>query len=124
LMLGSTRLQNPQRLGVFWELYGLNRGDTIDVAVKLIRRDDANVAQRLATLLGVRPTGDDSLAITWKEPRPGDVITPVANGVSIAPRSVTLNVSALAEGRYTLEIVVQRGAAAPVSSRREFFIER
>jgi hypothetical protein len=124
LMLGSTRLRNPQRVGVFWELYGLNRGDTIDVAVKLIRRDDANVAERLATLMGVRGAGDDSLVVTWKEPRPGDVITPVANGVSIAPRSVTLNLAAMAQGHYTLEIIVQRGAAPPVTSRREFFIER
>jgi hypothetical protein len=124
LMLGSTRLTSPTRVGVFWELYGLNRGDTIDVAVKLIRRDDGNVAQRVMTLMGVRPAGDDSLVVTWKEPRPGDVLTPVANGVSIAPRGVTLNLAAMAEGRYTLEVIVQRGIAAPVSSRREFSIDR
>ncbi len=123
-MLGTTNLVNPKRVGVFWELYGLAAGDTIDVALRLIRKDDATGAQRLAGALGLRRGSDDSVVVRWREPRPGDAVAPPEGGVTVAPRGVSLDISPLGAGHYTLEVTVQRRAEPPVTTRRELTITR
>jgi hypothetical protein len=123
-MLGSTILRDPKRVSLFWELYGLATGDTIAVALRVIRKDDGNALQHLGALVGIGSKGDDSVVVRWTEPRPGEPTATLDGGVTIRPRGLVVDMTPFSSGRYTVEIVVQRRTDAPVRSVREFRIER
>jgi hypothetical protein len=107
-MLGTTVLRDPKRTALFWELYGLATGDTIGVAVRIIRKDDSNSLERLAGVLGLAHTSDDTVVVRWTEPRPGEPTATLEGGVTIRPRGVVMDLSALTAGSYVVEIAVQR----------------
>jgi hypothetical protein len=123
-MLGSTLLRNPARVALFWELYGLGTGDTVDVALRIIKKRDANSAERLGAVLGIGSAADDSVVQTWREPRPGDPMATMDGNVSIRPRSIVIDMSALPAARYSVELEVKRGTQTPAITKREFRIER
>jgi hypothetical protein len=121
-MLATTTLRNPDRVGVYWELYGLGDGDTVTVSVKLLRKPDANSTQR-RNMLGIGRAVGDSLMVSWREPRRGDPAPTVVGGVTIRPRGVVLNVSQLNAGGYTMDVTVQRDSTSAMG-RRELAIVR
>jgi hypothetical protein len=123
-MYGSTRLDNPSRLALFWEVYGQRDGDTVDVSLRIVRRSDAGIVSRAAAAVGLGHAADDSLVIRWREPRPGDPLATVDRGVTIRPRSVVLDVSALQAGDYTVDVLVDRHGVRVASSPRAFSIVR
>jgi hypothetical protein len=122
-MLGTTTLRDPERIGIFWEVYGVAAGDTVDVSVALIRKDDANLAERLAAHVGIGHTGGDSVVVHWQEPRRGDPGATVDHGVSIRPRGMVLGISQFTVGAYTLAVTIARGAQS-ATARRELTIVR
>ncbi len=85
-MLRSTLLRDPKQTALFWELYGLGTGDTATISLRIVRKDDDNILQRLGTRLGVGKSGDDSLVVQWTEPRPSDPTATLEGGVTIRPR--------------------------------------
>ncbi len=97
-MLGST-IVHGSRVGVYWEAYGLADGDTVDVSVKVVRQNDANLARRIGTAIGLARSASDSLLVRWREPRRGDPSPTVDAGVSIRPRGVNLGLSQQQSGR-------------------------
>jgi hypothetical protein len=123
-MLGSTRLREPKRVALFWELYGLGTGDTVDVDLRLIRRDDTGSVAHFLTLLGLANSGEDTITTSWREPRSGEPTATVEGGVTIRPRGLVIDMTAYKEGRYELAILVRRGTQPPAIGRREFRIER
>jgi hypothetical protein len=123
-MLGSIMLRNPRRVALFWELYGAGTGDTLDVSLRIIRKNDANAVQQFGAILGIGSAQDDSVVQTWREPRPGDPMATVEGGISIRPRSIIVDMAALPKGRYSVELQVKRGTAAPAVTKREFRIDR
>ncbi|HTR77412.1 MAG TPA: hypothetical protein VMH39_04855 [Gemmatimonadaceae bacterium] len=126
-MYGSTDLIQPGRLAVFWEAYGQNDGDTVDVALRIVHQAAGsalgNVSSAVRALMGLGGGGRDTISIRWREPRKGDPLAVIDSGVTIRPRGVALDVSALPAGDYTLEVDVTRKGVA-VSSKRTFSIIR
>jgi hypothetical protein len=122
-MFGTTRLRDPQRVAVYWEAYGLSDHDTVSVALGVIRHDAANVLRRAAATVGIGTVGDDSLVARWTEPRPNDPSTITDGGVTIRPRSLVLDLSAMAAGDYSLDVIITRGATT-VHARRDLTIAR
>lgn len=122
-MLPTTVLNNPRRLGVFWENYGLAAGDTGTVAMRLVRRDDRNVARRVVgNLVGVGSS--DSLLVRWRPQLGTADVGSIDAGVSIRPAFLALDVSALPAGHYVLELILERPGQPTATSRREFDIVR
>jgi hypothetical protein len=117
-MAGSTRLENPARIGLYWEVYGLAVGDTADVSLKILRIEDRNAAERL--FLGSRR---DSVVMGWREPRRGDARPASSSGVTISPRGVVLDLSGSESGEYVVEIAMTRGTVT-ARTRRAFSIAR
>lgn len=120
-MLGSTRLRNMQRVGVYWETYGIPSGDSVDVAIAVQRRDAPNAFSRLGRALHLIGSPSTTVTVRWKEPAPGFVTTTVKNLEPIQARNVSIDLSRLAPDKYTLTVSVTR-AGQTASAAREFEI--
>jgi hypothetical protein len=121
-MAGSTRLSVVRRLGVYWETYGFQPGDTVDVAVWIERSTPQSVMRRIGNALRITTDLNTPVATTWTEPQPARIAFRVPGAVPIIARSVVLDVSQLALGDYWLDVAVGRPGQPPVRSRKRFTI--
>ena len=120
-MLGSTRLRNMQRVGVYWETYGIPNGDSVDVALAVERRDSPNALRRLGRALHMVGSPSSTVTVRWREPQPGFVTTTLKGPEPIQARNVAIDLSRLVPDKYTLTVSVTR-AGQTASATREFEI--
>ena len=100
------------RTGVFWEVYGLRpEGEELSVAMTL-QRVGAPFMRRAAEALGLADRASP-LRVQWRE-------QPDAR-TGIAARALTVDLSSLAPGRYTLRLVSE-SASRRAESTRELVI--
>jgi len=111
---GSTRVSADRKLGVFWELYGVDPAAGA-VAVSLtMARQGTGWLRRAAESLGLAGPRRD-VRLEWQE---------VPEAASIAPRTLAIDLSGLAPGHYLLEVAVTPAGAETVTARREIRLER
>ena len=120
-MLGSTRLRNMQRVGVYWETYGIPSGDSVDVALAVERRDSPNPLRRLGRALHMVGGTSSTVTVRWREPQPGFVTTSLKSPEPIQARNVAIDLSRLVPDKYTLTVSVTRSGQT-ASATREFEI--
>lgn len=96
---GSTRVTSGERVGLYWEVYGVPTGtETINVSVSL-NRDGRNWLRRETS----------PVQLSWQE-RPGEG--------PILGRSLLVTLPNLSPGRYTLQVrVAPEGGPAATTSR-------
>ncbi len=100
------------RTGVFWETYGLRPGGEALAVGLTLERVGTPLIQRAAEALGLADRATP-LQVRW--PEQPDART------GIAARALTVDLSALAPGRYRLRLVTE-SAAARATSERELVI--
>jgi hypothetical protein len=123
LMFGSTVFSTMGRVGVYWETYGVDKGDTVDVTLRVAPlRAPQGLLHRLGARLGIVASDPGGIAVTWREPSPERAVTTFPGAHPIQARNVTLDLSRLAPGDYTLAVSVARPAGVPVSAVRDFTI--
>lgn len=122
-MLGTTRLSDMQRVGVYWETYGIRDGDSVDVAVTIERRAEPSALRRLGTALHVADHVGGSVTVRWHEPQPGFVATTLGGLVPIQGRNVSIDLSQLAPDKYSVTVTVTRKGQT-ASATRDFEIVR
>jgi len=111
---GSTRVHADRKLGVFWELYGVDPASGA-VAVSLtMARQGTGWLRRAVESLGLAGPRRD-VRLEWQE---------VPETASITPRTLAIDLSGLAPGRYVLEVAVTPAGAETVTAHREIRIER
>jgi hypothetical protein len=120
-MLGTTKLRGMQRVGVYWETYGIAAGDSVDVALAVQRRDAPNALSRLGRALHLVGSPSSTVTVRWHEPAPGFVTTTVKSQEPIQARNVAIDLSRLVPDHYTLTVSVTR-AGQTASATREFEI--
>jgi hypothetical protein len=105
-MLGSTRLEEGARLGLFWEVYDVPEGVTLSFELTL-EREAGGLVERLT---GFFPGGSQEGRgrVAWTEPAVGET----------HPRGITLNLSDLRTGEYILVLTVQWPGQPPLERRR------
>jgi hypothetical protein len=105
-MLGSTRFEEGDLLGVFWEVYGPPEGVTLSFEITL-ERESGGLVDRIT---GLFPGGEEGERgrVAWTEPAAGPV----------HPRGLTLNLSSLREGDYFVVLSVQWHGQPPLQRRR------
>jgi hypothetical protein len=96
---GSTRVRSGERVGLYWEVYGLPPGtEAIDVSVTL-NRDGRNWLRR----------AQSPMQLSWQE-RPGEG--------AVLGRSLLVTLPELPPGRYTLQVTVApEGGQVATTSR-------
>jgi hypothetical protein len=118
-MYGTTVLRGQKRVGVYWETYGIAAGDTVSVAVRVEQHTvQASLLQRMGFRLGIgRPT-PEGMTIRWNEPQQARVVASIAGRVPIQGRAVTLDISNVPPGDYTMTVSVSRARGDTVSASR------
>lgn len=121
---GSLRFpQSNRRIGVFWETYGVDAGDTVTVRVQ-VRRDEAiTAAQRIGMALNLASDPNRPLEISWTEPDLQRGTRTLRGPVPVQQRFLVLNLEQLAVGRYILEVRIDRRGSVPAQSRRRVVLE-
>ncbi|MEX2581836.1 MAG: hypothetical protein WD766_01055 [Gemmatimonadota bacterium] len=113
LARGSSRVAVGEQLGVYWEIYGLERRSDAEISISLqllqgrtgwLRR----LAERAGLMREVTP-----VRLRWQEP--------VAEGEFMS-RSVEIEVPDVAPGTYTLELTVDASGREPLSVRKDIEI--
>jgi hypothetical protein len=106
--LGSLTVQSGQKLGLYWETYGLARADSALPVSLTLTRFDEGILRKLAQSIGLT-TRSTPLSIAWRE-------TPALGG--IATRSVVLDLSLIPRGHYRLKLELTPAGSPPVSATR------
>ncbi len=108
---GSTRVPADRKLGVFWEVYGVDPADGA-VAVSLtLARQGTGFLRRMLGLAGRR----HGVRLEWQD---------VPQDSSVAPRALAIDLVGLAPGRYQIEVDITPPGGATLAARREIRIER
>jgi len=108
-MLLSTELERPRRVGVYWESYGFIATDTLDLEVRLTRQDEAGITTRIVDFFRPGPGPDPgTVSLRWRElPGVHRARYDSDEGVAVAMRNITLELSALPRSTYTLAVAVR-----------------
>jgi hypothetical protein len=111
-MSPSTRLRTGAQIGLYWELYGTARLAGVTFALRM-RPERGGVIRRLGELLRL-VARRDAIALEWDEPAAG----------AFMRKQLRLDLSGLAEGRYTLELEAMDAGGDRAVTRREVEIAR
>jgi len=105
-VLGSPTLEEESPLGVFWEVYGAREGETLTFELTM-EREEGGLVDRLS---GLFPGGsrEDRGRVSWTEPARSD----------FHPRGITLSLSEIQSGEYTLVLRAEWPGQPPLERRQ------
>ena len=115
--LGSTALSGRQRMGMFWEVYGIPEGQGADATLTVIRLLSHGDVRTV--LVSDTPETLDAKTVTrlqWTMRLGGDASSMLAQGV-------VLDVGSLGVGRHCAVLTVTVPGQEPVTVVREFKVE-
>lgn len=125
LLLPTTDLKSPGRVGVFFELYGAQTSAAIELTLTVSRIDKPSLLRRLGSRIGVVESGTGSVVMRWRDDQQGAMTTTFKVGQTpVQARSVVVDMAALKSGMYAFEIGASRPGETGAISRREFTISR
>jgi len=106
----SDELRTSRKLGVYWEVYDTTAADDSAMAVSLtVTRTDGGLLKWLSQTLHLSPH-DSPLAVGWHD---------VRGSGGLSYRSVVLDLSQLASGRYRVDLAVGPDDARRTVTSRE-----
>jgi hypothetical protein len=110
----SVRVRPGERVGVYWELYGLSadRPESLSMSLRLLE-ERGGWLRRLGRRVGLL-SDEVPIRLRWQEQAEPD---------PIVGRSVSIEIPPLSPGTYTLELVVARGGREELTSRRVLEVE-
>jgi hypothetical protein len=112
-MLGST-VVHGKKVGLYWETYGYGPGDSVDVAFIITRTEKLSVFRKLGMKLRIAHDINGSVAVRWTEPQAGHDSWTIPSKVPIQARVVTLDLSQLEPGHYSVQVQAgKKGAPLP-----------
>jgi hypothetical protein len=106
-LAGSTSLPRDTPVALYWESYGFGLGDTIDVEIRIARRD-GSALRSVAAFFGVADAQRDSVSIRWREPDPGRNARALPALRSTVARAVSVDIGNLAPGSYVFIIEMKK----------------
>ena len=110
-MRGSTTVEWGREIVVYWEVYGLDDQERIEVSVGVSGGRDA-VTTRILSALGVRSEAAAPV-VAWSEPASGRV----------HPMAIAIDMRALHDGDYTLVLSVSTAGGATATAERRFKLD-
>ena len=112
-VLHALRAPLNRQIGVFWETYGIRpQGERVDYALIVAPEDESLLHRALAKLHVVDP--DQSLSLQWQE------VPSASNG--IASRGLTVDLSRLRPGHYSMRLMLTSGKDLPIVAERSIEI--
>lgn len=113
---GSHRVRAGERLGLFWEVYGVPAGaDTLVVSVTVERQGRPGWLRRVAQRVGLAGEGNP-VQVRWRQE---------SDGQPVLARSLAIAVPDLKPGEYSLVLSVAPSGGGPAATaRRVLQVER
>lgn len=121
-MAGGLSFSNVEPVAIYWESYGFEPGDTVQVELRIRRDDNVNIARRAGALLGVASPLRDSISIKWTEPDAGHASKVISGSRAVVGRSVGLDFGALAPGAYVVFIEMRKSPRIFANAERRIVI--
>ncbi len=110
----STRVPSGHRLGVFWEVYGIDPASGAVSISLTIAPHGTGWLRRAVESVGLA-TRRSGVRLEWQE---------VPQAAALAPRALALDLSGLSPGRYVIEVAVASASGDALTAQREIRIER
>jgi len=108
-VLHALRAPSDRQIGVFWETYGVrSEGESVDYALLVTPADEGFFHRAMVKLHVADP--ERSASVQWRE------MPSVTKG--IASRGMTVDLSHLRPGRYSVRLMLTSGTDAPVLAER------
>jgi hypothetical protein len=114
LALGSPRLSPGERVGVFWETYGLASHPEPFRVTLTVAREGEGLLQRIVAWAGLARHDDRYVSLGWEEPSHPEAV--------VYPRALALSLPEAGPGRYRLDITLQMHGQPIARSTRELEI--
>lgn len=121
-MAGDLTFVRDEPLALYWESYGFQPGDTLDVELKFRHVDEPNVAQRLLGAVGIGGSSD-SVSIKWTEPDLHHAVVILGGAKPTVGRSVAVDLTALQGGTYVLSMEMRKGKTVSARSERRIVVK-
>ncbi len=104
-LLGSTTLAaGSRRVTLYWETYNTTPRDSADIALRIVREADDGLLRRMGVAARLISDPSRGLEIQWRDHESRGGTSSLAGPVPAQMRAITLDLSALAAGRYTIDI--------------------
>ena len=117
-MLGTTTILKGEKIGIFWENYGVSATDSIKFSINATSISGRSFMQRLASALKISNDGVSNVAVSWVDARIDTREKTPRTRVSIVPRSVILDMAQLPKGTYSIEVQVTVAGREPARAGR------
>ena len=111
-MRGKTTIDRGNEMVVYWEVYGLESGQRMDISVSVVGKGEG-LLTRIQRALGAR-AGAAAPVVTWVEP------------VSAAthPMAIAIDIRSLEDGEYDLKLAVAGPDGSRATAERRFEVDR
>ncbi len=114
LARGSARVKSGERIGLYWELYGVSsRGETLVMSLTVTKKGKSWF-KKLAQTIGVA-SSDRPMSLNWEEQVPG--------GLRESRRALSLELPEMSKGTYLLRLQVNAYGREPVVASRELIVK-
>jgi len=111
-MMGTTAIETGAELAVYWEVYGLVRGQPLDFSISIQGVDDGFLT-RVLRALRIRGDGQGPV-VSWSEPA----------SAPTHPMAIGLDIGGLENGDYVLNIGVTLLDGTTATATRSFAVAR
>jgi len=111
-MRATTRIDRGDEMPVYWEVYGLESGQRMDISVSLAGEREG-VLTRVLHALGAG-ADEPAPAVTWVESVSGPT----------HPMAIAIDIRSLEDGDYTLELTVTGPDGSTAGAERRFEVDR
>lgn len=121
-MVGSLQVPRSVPFALYWESYGFVPGDSVDVEVRIARREETSALRRLGAALGVADAQRDSISIKWSEPDPGRAARVLEARIATVSRAIAVDLRNLVPGNYIFRVEMTRPDGRSASGERRITI--
>lgn len=121
-MRGSLSVRRDAPVALYWESYGFAPGDSVNVEIRIARRDENGALRSIGAALGLADARRDSIRIAWQEPDPGRQSVALATRVPTISRAIAVDLRNLAAGSYVFAVVMSRTDGATARGERRVLI--
>lgn len=111
-MMGTTTIETGTELAVYWEVYGVVRGQPLEFSIS-IQGVDEGFFTRVLRALRIRGDGQGPV-VSWSEPA----------SAPLHPMAIGLDIGGLEDGDYVLNIAVELLDGSTATSTRSFTVAR